>query len=148
MSSMPRSVWWLFSSCFLMEILFAFFFFHVHVTCAAYLPWSDGNNTPQCLHTMKVLSKLLISRGSPVTVWASRQIILRIFATSIILPRKCWGHEITLQEAITAHFHIVQFMNRMFIGPCIIVIVEELKTNLMSLVIFISLIICSTCFGH
>ena len=27
----------------------------------------------------------------------------------------------------------------MFIGPCIIVIVEELKTNLMSLVIFISL---------
>jgi len=27
-------------------------------------------------------------------------------------------------------------------------IVEELKTNLMSLVIFISLIICSTCFGH
>ena len=37
---------------------------------------------------------------------------------------------------------------RMFIGPCIIVIVEELKTNLMSLVIFISLIICSTCFEH
>ena len=36
----------------------------------------------------------------------------------------------------------------MFIGPCIIVIVEELKTNLMSLVIFISLIICSTCFEH
>ena len=30
--------------------------------------------------------------------------------------------------------------NRMFIGPCIIVIVEELKTNLMSLVVFISLI--------
>jgi len=27
-------------------------------------------------------------------------------------------------------------------------VVEELKTNLMSLVIFISLIICSTCFGH
>ena len=39
-------------------------------------------------------------------------------------------------------------IHRMFIGPCIIVIVEELKTNLMSLVIFISLIICSTCFGH
>jgi len=38
--------------------------------------------------------------------------------------------------------------NRMFIGQCIIVIVAELKTNLMSLVIFISLIICSTCFGH
>jgi len=37
---------------------------------------------------------------------------------------------------------------RMFIAPCIIVIVQELKTNLMSLVIFISLIICSTCFGH
>ena len=31
-------------------------------------------------------------------------------------------------------------LNRMFIGPCIIVIVEELKTNLMSLVVFISLI--------
>jgi len=31
----------------------------------------------------------------------------------------------------------------MFIGPCIVVIVEELKTNLMSLVIFISLIICA-----
>jgi len=28
------------------------------------------------------------------------------------------------------------------------VLVEELKTNLMPLVIFISLIICSTCFGH
>jgi len=39
-------------------------------------------------------------------------------------------------------------INRMFIGPCIIVIVEELKTNLMSLVIFISPIICSTCFEH
>ena len=38
--------------------------------------------------------------------------------------------------------------NRMFIGPCIIVIVEELETNLMSLVIFITLNICSTCFGH
>ena len=37
---------------------------------------------------------------------------------------------------------------RMFIGPRIIVIAEELKTNLMSLVIFISLIICSICFGH
>ena len=36
----------------------------------------------------------------------------------------------------------------MFIGPCIIVIVEELKTNLMSLVIFISLIICSACSKH
>jgi len=32
----------------------------------------------------------------------------------------------------------------MFIGPCIIVIVEELETNLMSLVIFITLNICST----
>ena len=29
-----------------------------------------------------------------------------------------------------------------------IILVEELKTNLMSLVIFISLIICSTCFEH
>ena len=37
---------------------------------------------------------------------------------------------------------------RMFIGPCIIVIVEELETNLMSLVIFITLNICSTCFEH
>jgi len=39
-------------------------------------------------------------------------------------------------------------LGRMFIGPCIIVIVEELKTNLMSLVIFTTLIICSTCFEH
>jgi len=37
---------------------------------------------------------------------------------------------------------------RMFIGPCIIVIVEELETNLVSLVIFITLNICSTCFEH
>jgi len=29
------------------------------------------------------------------------------------------------------------YVYRMFIGPCIIVIVEELETNLMSLVIFI-----------
>jgi len=36
----------------------------------------------------------------------------------------------------------------MFIGPCIIVIVEELETNLMSLVILITLNICSTCFRH
>ena len=40
------------------------------------------------------------------------------------------------------------FMNRMFIGPCIIIIVEELETNLMSLVIFITLNICSTGFEH
>ena len=39
-------------------------------------------------------------------------------------------------------------VNRMFIGPCIIIIVEELETNLMSLVIFITLNICSTCFEH
>ena len=38
--------------------------------------------------------------------------------------------------------------NRMFIGPCIIIIVEELETNLMSLVIFITLNICSTFFEH
>ena len=38
--------------------------------------------------------------------------------------------------------------DRMFIGPCIIVIVEELETNLMSLVMFITLNICSTCFEH
>ena len=31
---------------------------------------------------------------------------------------------------------------------CIIIIVEELETNLMSLVIFITLNICSTCFEH
>ena len=31
-------------------------------------------------------------------------------------------------------------LDRMFIGPCIIVIVKELKTNLMSLIVFISLI--------
>ena len=37
---------------------------------------------------------------------------------------------------------------RMFIGPCIIIIVEELETNLMSLVIFITLNICSTYFEH
>ena len=37
---------------------------------------------------------------------------------------------------------------RIFIGPCIIVIVEELETNLMSLVMFITLNICSTCFEH
>ena len=36
----------------------------------------------------------------------------------------------------------------MFIGPCIIVIVEELETNLMSLVIFITLNICSTTNTH
>ena len=36
----------------------------------------------------------------------------------------------------------------MFIGPCIIVIVEELETNLMSLAMFITLNICSTCFEH
>ena len=36
----------------------------------------------------------------------------------------------------------------MFIGPCIIVIVEELETNLMSLIKFITLNICSTCFEH
>ena len=39
-------------------------------------------------------------------------------------------------------------LNLMFIGPCIIVIVEEWKTNLMSLAIFISLLMCSTCFGY
>jgi len=33
-----------------------------------------------------------------------------------------------------------QVLFRMFIGLCIILIVEELKTNLMSLVVFISLI--------
>ena len=40
------------------------------------------------------------------------------------------------------------YVYRMFIGPCIIVIVEELETNLMSLVIFITLNICSTCFEN
>ena len=48
--------------------------------------------------------------------------------------------------------HTVKSLNitesRIFIGPCIIIIVEELETNLMSLVIFITLNICSTCFEH
>ena len=47
---------------------------------------------------------------------------------------------------IYSHQHIYNYVSLnisnhlMFIGPCIIVIVEELKTNLMSLVVFISLI--------
>ena len=36
----------------------------------------------------------------------------------------------------------------MFIGPCIIAIVDEWMTNLMSLANFTSLIMCSTYFGH
>ena len=49
----------------------------------------------------------------------------------------------------SVHFVGVVLCNyRMFIGPCIIIIVEELETNLMSLVIFITLNICSTCFEH
>jgi len=36
----------------------------------------------------------------------------------------------------------------MFIGSCIIVIVENKKTSLMSLDIFISLLMRSICFGH
>jgi len=36
----------------------------------------------------------------------------------------------------------------MFIGPCIIVIVEEVETNLMSLIMFITLNICPTCLEH
>jgi len=36
----------------------------------------------------------------------------------------------------------------MFIGPCIIVIVEELKTNLMSLAVFISLIFAAPNLQH
>jgi len=39
------------------------------------------------------------------------------------------------------------YINLTFIGPCIITIVEERKTNLMSLAIFFSLM-RSTCFGH
>ena len=38
----------------------------------------------------------------------------------------------------------IYIKTRIFIGPCIIVIVEELETNLMSLVMFITLNICST----
>ena len=45
-------------------------------------------------------------------------------------------------------FAVRNNMNLMFIGPCIIAIVDEWKTNLMSLAIFFSLIMCSTCFGH
>ena len=53
------------------------------------------------------------------------------------------------RDLVVSNRHILYcIVNRMFIGPYIIVIVEELKTNLMSLVIFISLIICSTCFEH
>jgi len=36
----------------------------------------------------------------------------------------------------------------MFIGPCIIVITEELKTQLDATCYFIVLLIGSTCFGH
>ena len=55
---------------------------------------------------------------------------------------------VTIRDYLRAENLHERISNRMFIGPCIIVIAEELKTNLMSLVIFISLIICSTCFGH
>jgi len=53
-----------------------------------------------------------------------------------------------LYKGSDARFKVFTALNRMFIGPCIIVIVEELETNLMSLVIFITLNICSTCFEH
>jgi len=38
--------------------------------------------------------------------------------------------------------------NLMFIGPCIIAIVDELKNKLDVTFYFILLIMCSTCFGH
>jgi len=43
---------------------------------------------------------------------------------------------------------IVAFQDSAYASKNERLVVEELKTNLMSLVIFISLIICSTCFGH
>jgi len=45
---------------------------------------------------------------------------------------------------LTVHLSIILVINQLNAQN----LVEELKTNLMSLVIFISLIICSTCFGH
>ena len=53
-----------------------------------------------------------------------------------------WSHYLT-QHLSREHLH-----NLMFIGPWIIVIVEEWKTNLMSLAIFFALLMCRTCFGH
>ena len=50
-------------------------------------------------------------------------------------------NNIFLRESnTTLTLHEISYRSLMFIGPCIIVIVEELKTNLMSLVVFISLI--------
>ena len=40
------------------------------------------------------------------------------------------------------------FVNLMFIGPCIIVIVETVKDQLDVTCYFISLLMCSTCFRH
>jgi hypothetical protein len=52
------------------------------------------------------------------------------------------------QAGIAWEFSDAFIVGLMFIGPCIIVIVENKKTNLMSLAVFISLLMRSTCFGH
>jgi len=58
-------------------------------------------------------------------------------------------HELfLLMQLIIEYSRTHRFMNLIFIGPCFIVIVEEQKTNLMSLAVFISLLMRSTCFGH
>ena len=58
---------------------------------------------------------------------------------------ECWANEFICNQW---ERNTYIYFYRMFIGPCIIIIVEELETNLMSLVIFITLNICSTCFEH
>ena len=85
-------------------------------------------------------------------VFQTHEGVLRTNAPSFDACKFTWwsrafGHRTALRiitdvskKPVEFFFHYeVIVVYRMFIGPCIIVIDEELKTNLMSLVIFISL---------
>jgi len=59
-------------------------------------------------------------------------------------------HMVASWQSDLFHLHSSPTCKTLHNLPCIIIyiVVEELKTNLMSLVIFITLNICSTCFEH
>ena len=119
--------------------------------------WFDFYKSKNLTTTLKVMRTLLLraifQRKSENTNPCKIQFLIGTIERDVLSVSRATLHFmlcnfITILSYVIDSQGIGYIGHRMFIGPCIIIIVEELETNLMSLVIFITLNICSTCFEH
>ena len=109
----------------------------------AYLPLAHSRSHVLNSSSCTVLWFPCAAYCSTLKVKAARCMSGNLYQNAVLHPRTqhpSWRYFLLHLNSMWRVLNQTLLLNRMFIGPCIIVIVEELKTNLMSLVVFISLI--------